>query len=107
MIKIRLARYGNTNRQFYRVVAINQRSKTTGKCLEVLGTYNPTKPEVNINKSKVQEWIRKGAKLSETVSYLIQGGEKPKKSKNAKLAELKSKQEVNENKAQESNNNQN
>lgn len=81
MIKIRLARYGNVNRPFYRVVAINSKQKTTGKFLEVLGTYNPIKSEINIDKVRVQEWIKKGAQISQAVSFLLQGKPKPKKIK--------------------------
>lgn len=79
MIKIRLARYGNVNRPFYRVVAINSKQKTTGKFLEVLGTYNPIKSETNIDKVRVQKWIKKGAQISEAVSFLLQGKTKSKK----------------------------
>ncbi|MCX7928275.1 MAG: 30S ribosomal protein S16 [Patescibacteria group bacterium] len=84
MIKIRLSRYGTKNNQFYRIVAINQRSKTQGKFLEILGTYNPKKFQINIDKDKVQSWINKGAKISESVSYLLKGEKKPKNSKNEK-----------------------
>lgn len=67
MIKIRLMRIGSKKRPFYRVVAVDERKKRTGGYLELLGTYNPlTNPkEINLNTQKIEDWVKKGAILSD------------------------------------------
>ena len=72
MIKIRLARLGRKKRPFYRVVATNSRSPRDGKFLEILGTYDPLQEpsKVSINMDKLNEWVKKGAQLSNRVQHL-------------------------------------
>lgn len=66
-VKIRLMRIGATKRPFYRVVAVDERKKRTGGYLDLLGTYNPlTEPkEIILKQDKIDEWIKKGAVLSD------------------------------------------
>ena len=66
-VKIRLMRIGSKKRPFYRIVAVDERKKRTGAYLELLGTYNPlTSPkEIILKKDKIDEWIKKGAVLSD------------------------------------------
>ena len=72
MIKIRLARLGRKKRPFYRVVATNSKSPRDGKFLEILGTYDPLQEpsKVSINMDKLNEWVKKGAQLSNRVQHL-------------------------------------
>jgi small subunit ribosomal protein S16 len=72
MIKIRLARLGRKKRPFYRVVAINSRSPRDGKFLEILGTYDPLQEpsEFKINKERLDDWVKKGAQLSNRLQKL-------------------------------------
>lgn len=72
-VKIRLTRSGSKKLPFYRVVAINSDSRRDGRPLEFLGYYNPhTNPaEVKIDAEKVDAWVKKGAKLSDTVNSLM------------------------------------
>ncbi|MBT3795106.1 30S ribosomal protein S16 [bacterium] len=72
MIKIRLARLGRKKRPFYRVVATNSRSPRDGKFLEILGTYDPLQEPsvVSINMEKLNDWVKKGAQLSNRVQKL-------------------------------------
>ena len=72
MIKIRLARLGRKKRPFYRVVATNSKSPRDGKFLEILGTYDPLQEPsvVSINMEKLNEWVKKGAQLSNRVQKL-------------------------------------
>lgn len=60
-------RIGAKKRPFYRIVAVDERKKRTGEYLEALGTYNPlTEPkEVILNQEKINEWLKKGAILSD------------------------------------------
>lgn len=66
-VKIRLMRIGAKKRPFYRVVAVDERKKRTGEYLDLLGTYNPlTEPkEIILKQDKIDEWIKKGAILSD------------------------------------------
>ena len=72
MVKIRLTRLGRKKRPFYRVVAINSRSARDGKFLDILGTYDPLQEPsvVNLDKEKIDQWISKGAQLSNRVLKL-------------------------------------
>ena len=73
MLKIRLARLGRKKRPFYRIVATDSRSPRDGKFLEILGTYDPLKEpsETSFNKEKIDDWVNKGAQLSNRVQKII------------------------------------
>jgi small subunit ribosomal protein S16 len=64
---------GATKRPSYRVVAIDSRRARDGRALEILGFYNPlTDPAtVQLDAERVNAWIAKGAKPSETVQKLM------------------------------------
>ena len=72
-VKIRLARLGRKKMPFYRIVVANIEAKRDGKFLDILGTYDPLKDpvEVKIDADKLQGWIAKGAKPTDTVKSLI------------------------------------
>ena len=71
MLKIRLKRLGAKKAPTYRVIVINSTTKREGKPIEELGYYNPKTKVMQLNKSKAEEWISKGAQPTETVAYLI------------------------------------
>lgn len=72
-LKIRLARAGAHKAPFYRVVAADSRAPRDGRFIEILGRYNPrVQPSlVEIDVEKIDAWIAKGAKPTETVAKLI------------------------------------
>ncbi|MEA3360028.1 MAG: 30S ribosomal protein S16 [Thermodesulfobacteriota bacterium] len=72
-VKIRLTRKGTKKRPFYRIIATDSESPRDGKFLEVLGYYDPFKDQgqAQIDKDRVEKWVQKGAKISETVSSLL------------------------------------
>lgn len=72
-VKIRLARLGRKKKPFYRIVVANSEAPRDGKFLEVVGTYDPLKDpiELNIQQEKVQAWLDKGAKPTDTVKSLL------------------------------------
>ncbi len=72
MVTIRLSRYGRKKAPFYRVIAVDASKKATGKYLEVVGTWNPAKKELKLEKEKIQSWIKKGASLSATVKKFME-----------------------------------
>jgi small subunit ribosomal protein S16 len=68
-----MRRVGSKKKPFFRVVVTEARSKVESDFVENLGTYNPrSKPaQVNINKERVQHWLSKGARPSDSVRTLI------------------------------------
>jgi len=65
---------GAKKNPFYRIVVSDSRSPRDGRFIEELGYYNPGTDPVTfkINDEKVQEWLSRGAKPSETVKKLLQ-----------------------------------
>ncbi len=72
MVKIRLARIGRKLDPFYRVVAIDENKKVTGKALEVLGYWNPREKKIELDKKAIQAWVKKGAQVSPAVKKLLE-----------------------------------
>ncbi len=70
---IRLARMGARKQPYYRVVVIEKERARNGRALEVVGTYNPrTNPaSVELKRDRIEHWLSKGAKMSDTVSHLL------------------------------------
>ena len=91
-VRIRLTRVGATKRPSYRVVAIDSRKPRDGRSLEILGFYDPlTDPAtVQIDADKLNAWIAKGARPSDTVGKLMRqagiGGDAPAPAKPAARA---------------------
>ena len=72
-VKLRLTRVGSKKNPIYRVVAADSRSPRDGKFLEIVGRYNPqTDPStIDLDESKVQHWLSKGAQPTEAVARLL------------------------------------
>ncbi len=73
-VVIRLRREGNKNRPFYRIVVVDSRTRRDGRFIDTVGTYNPLvdgDDNANVELEKVEAWIGKGAKPSETVASII------------------------------------
>jgi small subunit ribosomal protein S16 len=64
---------GNTNRPFYRVVAIDERKRRDGRAIEELGWYDPVKKpaEMRLDEEPILQWLDRGAQPSETVRELL------------------------------------
>lgn len=73
MLSIRMTRVGSKKKPFFRVVVTEGRTALQSSFVENLGTYNPrTKPaKVEINKERVQYWLQKGARPSDSVRTLL------------------------------------
>ena len=73
MLSIRLTRVGSKKKPFFRVVLSEARSGLQGDVVENLGTYNPrSKPAVvNINKERIEHWLKNGARPSSSVKTLL------------------------------------
>ena len=72
-VKIRLSRHGAKKRPYYRVVVADSRCPRDGKFIEEVGRYNPcVKPAmVDLNKEKIDEWVKNGAQVSDAVARLM------------------------------------
>ncbi len=102
MLKIKLARFGKKGQPHYRIVVNEARTKRDGKYIALLGQYAPAQtPKIlKINVEEYNNWLKKGAKPTDTVASLFKRFEsgKPFPKKKAKLskkaqAKLKAKQE--------------
>ena len=73
MVTIRLRRAGSKKRPFFRVVVTESRTARDSSFVEILGHYNPrSKPAVvQVDKERVDYWLKKGAQPSDTVRTLI------------------------------------
>ncbi len=72
-VVIRMQRAGGRNRPFYRVVAADSRMPRDGRFLEKVGYYNPLRDseEIKLEVDRIQDWVSKGARLSEAVTNLL------------------------------------
>ena len=72
-VTIRMSRHGTKKRPFYRLVVSDRRFPRDGRYIEQVGTYDPSAATggLKLNRDKVETWIKKGAKPSQTVSELI------------------------------------
>ena len=76
MVVIRLARGGAKKRPFYNVVVADSRSRRDGRFIERVGFYNPVaaahEEGLRIAHDRVAYWREHGARLSDTVSMLVE-----------------------------------
>jgi small subunit ribosomal protein S16 len=72
VVKIRLARFGRKKKPFYRIVVTDSRKRRDSGWIEVVRYYNPlTNPKtIEMDIEKVNDWIKKGAQMSERVEKL-------------------------------------
>jgi small subunit ribosomal protein S16 len=74
-VVIRLARMGTKHEPKYRITVSDSRRYVTSKFLDVLGTYNPTPrgqdKRVEIDMTKFNEWVSKGAQPSDRVKHVV------------------------------------
>ena len=74
MVKIRLRRDGAKKAPYYTMVVADSRYPMDGRFIEKVGTYNPmtADKELNLDAEKIKEWIKKGAKPTDTAKALIE-----------------------------------
>jgi len=97
-VRLRLAHFGRKHAPIFRIVAIDSRKARDGKCLENLGTYNPTTGEyVQFHQERIDDWIAKGAIPSDSVKKLckrFKKGIQPKTKQVPQVQEVKPKKKV-------------
>ena len=72
-VKIRLRRMGQKKRAYYRIIVADSNSPRDGRCIEEIGTYDPTKnpTEYHVNEELAKKWLANGAQPTETVARIF------------------------------------
>ncbi len=72
-VKIRLQRIGTKKKPFYRVVAIDERSRRDGDVIEQLGQYQPVVDgkQFTVDEEKTLKWLKQGAQPTGTILNLL------------------------------------
>lgn len=72
-VKIKLSRVGKRADPKYRIVVMESSKRVNGKYIEKIGFYDPIpNPHIlTVDKEKLQNWIKKGAQMSDGVSKLL------------------------------------
>jgi small subunit ribosomal protein S16 len=80
MVVIRLTRGGAKKRPFYHIVATDRRSRRDGRYIQRLGYFNPIakgqEPRLKMEREQIQQWLDKGAELSQKVQELVKEWDK-------------------------------
>jgi small subunit ribosomal protein S16 len=71
MLVIRLRRTGKIHQPTYRIVVTDQRKSVNSPYIEKIGEYNPKTKVILLDKEKAYEWMKKGAKPSDTISKIF------------------------------------
>ncbi len=72
-VKIRLRGMGQKKAPFYRIVVADSRFPRDGRCIEEIGTYDPTKDpsEYHVNEELAKKWLANGAQPTDTVARIF------------------------------------
>ena len=74
-VRIRLQKAGKTATKAYnyRIVAMSRNEGRDGRNLGILGYYDPAKKpaSLSVDHDKLQKWIEKGARMTDTVKSLV------------------------------------
>ncbi len=75
MVRIRMQRLGRRHRPFFRINAIDQRTRRNGRVIEALGWYDPLakdeSKQIELKGERIQYWLSQGARPSETMEDLL------------------------------------
>jgi small subunit ribosomal protein S16 len=79
VLMIRLSRRGAPKKPVYRIVVVEKQKATDGRSVEVVGLYNPRSnpATIEMKKDRVDYWVSKGAKMSDTVARLYPKAQAP------------------------------
>ena len=75
MVRIRMQRQGRRNAPFFRINAVDQRSRRDGRVIEALGFYDPLTTDatkaIKLNSERIQYWLSVGAQPTDTVRDML------------------------------------
>jgi len=101
MLVIRLRRTGKIHQPTYRIVVTDRRKSVYSPYIEKIGEYNPKTKAVLLDKEKSMDWMKKGAKPSDTISKIFKKEGLEHKSIIIKTYRAISKKELEKQKAEE------
>jgi small subunit ribosomal protein S16 len=71
MLKIKLAPRGKKHQITYRIVIAESRSKINSNVIDDIGFYTPQIKKLEIDKTKLADWQKKGAQITLGVDKLL------------------------------------
>lgn len=71
MLKIRLKRIGRKKLAYYRIVVMESLSKRDGRSIDQLGSFDPHRDQIILDKKKFANWINNGAQPTDRVRSLV------------------------------------
>jgi small subunit ribosomal protein S16 len=72
MLKIKLYPRGKKHQRTFRLVIAEKRSKANGKFIDDLGFFTPQTKTLQINRPKLDRWLKFGAQPTIGVARLLQ-----------------------------------
>ena len=95
MVIIRLARSGAKKNPYYFITVADERRPRDGAFIERLGFFNPMakgqEERLRLDLDKLNEWVSKGAQVSERVNSLVKEAKLTPEELEAKMAAKKAK----------------
>lgn len=89
-VHIRLARAGTKKVPYYRIVAADHRAPQGGRFIERLGSWDPRRSELTVDRARVSYWLGHGAQPSDTVGQLLKRADSLAPQQTASDADTKS-----------------
>ena len=97
MLAIKFKRIGKKHQASFRIIVTEKRSKLQGRYVDDLGWFNPHNSQFNINKERVNHWLKNGAQPTDSIhnllvrALIIKGPKRPvHKIKKSSATEIKS-----------------
>ena len=98
MVIIRLARSGAKKNPYYFITVADERRPRDGAFIERLGFFNPMakgqEERLRLDLDKLNEWVSKGAQVSDRVNNLVKEAKLTPEELEAKMAAKKAKADV-------------
>lgn len=73
MLTIKLSKLGKKNKKVFRVIISEKGRDPYGNSLEILGSYDQYRKELQVKADRINYWISKGAQMTPTVNNLLVG----------------------------------
>jgi len=73
VVRIRMQRLGRRHRPFFRINAIDQRTRQRGRVIENLGWHDPLAAgeQLHLKEDRIRHWLSKGAQPSDTMMDVL------------------------------------
>ncbi len=80
-VRIRLKRFGTTNRRQWRIVVSDAKMPRDGRFIEEIGYYDPLpkQDKFEVKKERLDYWIKQGAQVSTALKSLLKRAKKQQK----------------------------